>query len=350
MHARLISAASLVRLATTANAAHVPWTVYTDVRGFASTSNGATVSALGDVIFVNGAVAGTPTAFGVGGASGVWNAGPMVPGSTEVWATTLADAGIGRTSTSASASLNRGELKAVVDNLSIAPFGSSGSASARLIETIWFTNNSSGWLPVTLSMTVDGSISGSGSRADMFSFIGLSGVGGGCNFLAQCITPNLESPFAGYSVALYGDIDQMAAPGAKFGFRNQLDGKTNDDIPWWNFGFGAGHDPVGGLYDYSKTITLWVPQGETTLILDAWFRLTICNLNFRCDFGNTSALRFGDLPEGLSFTSQSGTFLTGLDNGGGGVIPEPATWGLMIAGFGLVGAGLRHRRAAPAAH
>lgn len=31
---------------------------------------------------------------------------------------------------------------------------------------------------------------------------------------------------------------------------------------------------------------------------------------------------------------------------GGGVIPEPATWGLMIAGFGLVGAAIRRRTAA----
>jgi hypothetical protein len=30
--------------------------------------------------------------------------------------------------------------------------------------------------------------------------------------------------------------------------------------------------------------------------------------------------------------------------GGGGVIPEPATWAMMIAGFGLVGGALRRRR------
>jgi hypothetical protein len=34
------------------------------------------------------------------------------------------------------------------------------------------------------------------------------------------------------------------------------------------------------------------------------------------------------------------------DLSGGGVIPEPATWATLIAGFGLVGAGLRRRRAA----
>lgn len=349
MIARLLVAAPLVLLADAATAAHVTGSVYTEARGFASTSNGVNIGAGADVIFVNGAVAGMPSAFGVGGASGAWDAGPMSPGATDIWATTIADAGTGRVATAASASLDRGELKAVVDNLAITPFASSGSAAARFMDTIWFTNSSGGWLPVTLSMSVDGTITGSGSRADMFSYIGLSGFGGGCNFLGQCITPNLANPFTGYSVALYGDINQMAAPGEKFGFRNQLDGKTGDDIPWWTFGAGAAHDPDSGVYDYSKTITLWVPEGETTLAIDAWFRLTICNMNFRCDFGNTSAIRFGDLPTGLAFGSQSGKFLTALasDGGGGsnpGVIPEPASWAMMIMGFGLVGAAARRRR------
>lgn len=39
--------------------------------------------------------------------------------------------------------------------------------------------------------------------------------------------------------------------------------------------------------------------------------------------------------------------IRGGDGGPGiGVVPEPATWGMMILGFGLVGAGLRRRRVA----
>jgi hypothetical protein len=36
-----------------------------------------------------------------------------------------------------------------------------------------------------------------------------------------------------------------------------------------------------------------------------------------------------------------------LNGGGGAVVPEPATWAMMIAGFGLVGAAARRRRTAP---
>ena len=40
-------------------------------------------------------------------------------------------------------------------------------------------------------------------------------------------------------------------------------------------------------------------------------------------------------------------YRTGVAPGpGGGAVPEPATWAMMIAGFGLVGAGMRRRRSA----
>ncbi len=44
------------------------------------------------------------------------------------------------------------------------------------------------------------------------------------------------------------------------------------------------------------------------------------------------------LPQGVSFTSGSGDFLTAV-----GGVPEPDTWAMLIAGFGLVGAVSRRR-------
>jgi hypothetical protein len=38
-----------------------------------------------------------------------------------------------------------------------------------------------------------------------------------------------------------------------------------------------------------------------------------------------------------------------LDNISVGNVPEPATWGLMVIGFGMVGAGMRRRSSAVAA-
>jgi PEP-CTERM motif len=73
------------------------------------------------------------------------------------------------------------------------------------------------------------------------------------------------------------------------------------------------------------------------------FALTLelsCNAtNIVCDFGQTSAFNLGALPPGVSWTSGSGVLFTG----GNGAVPEPATWAMMILGFGMVGSRLRRR-------
>ena len=56
------------------------------------------------------------------------------------------------------------------------------------------------------------------------------------------------------------------------------------------------------------------------------------------DFSNTAAVSF-ILPEGVTYTSDSGVFLTAP-----GGVSEPATWAMMIVGFGSLGAVLRRRR------
>lgn len=331
--------AALLSCGGLAQAAHVSNSPYVFASGSSSAGDGSVNSGAAWVDFFNGAVSGTPAAGGGGAYTAGWGAGPMAPGATTLWANTFAGAAGGGAGTLASASLERGELKAsaVVDKpIGHAFVGASGSAHARFQENVWFTNTTADYLPIALSMGVDGRNIGDFSRAEMFSHIGLSSIG--CNADALCITADpgyMGQPYLGYSVSLYGDIDQKAAAGDKLNFRSGPFGPYNNDIPWWSFSYGAGHDPDAGLYDYLKSITLYVPPGETTLAIDAWFRLTVCSAAggpAACDFGQTSAIRFGALPEGLSFGSSSGVFLSEVSP-----IPEPGTWALWLAGLGAVG-------------
>ncbi len=54
-----------------------------------------------------------------------------------------------------------------------------------------------------------------------------------------------------------------------------------------------------------------------------------------------------DFYQGFAINAASSGVRLTVDNIGlqGSIVPEPATWGLMLAGFGLAGAALRRRRA-----
>jgi hypothetical protein len=69
---------------------------------------------------------------------------------------------------------------------------------------------------------------------------------------------------------------------------------------------------------------------------------TQANTNGRFSLLGTSGERF----TGITLTSSGNSFE--IDNLATGAVPEPATWGLMLMGFGMVGAGLRTRRRAVA--
>ena len=60
-----------------------------------------------------------------------------------------------------------------------------------------------------------------------------------------------------------------------------------------------------------------------------------------CDFGHTARVGL-EVPNGVSFTSDSGVFLTAAN--GVPAVPEPATWALMLAGFGVIGGVAKRRR------
>ena len=63
-------------------------------------------------------------------------------------------------------------------------------------------------------------------------------------------------------------------------------------------------------------------------------------------------IKFSGPVSSLTLRSSNGEFWSGLTvgtSGPSGVVPEPATWAMLIAGFGLVGAAARRRRTAVSA-
>ena len=63
--------------------------------------------------------------------------------------------------------------------------------------------------------------------------------------------------------------------------------------------------------------------------------------------GRTVTYHLGSVQHDVTFSSTGVAFE--FDNIAVAAVPEPATWGLMIGGFGLAGASLRRRRAVAAA-
>jgi PEP-CTERM motif len=109
-----------------------------------------------------------------------------------------------------------------------------------------------------------------------------------------------------------------------------------------------------GSWDPNSTVERMVFNGQFDLVgatAQQYIGLYLginCENGAFCDFGHTGTFRFEPLPLGVTFTSASGTFLSAVGPGVGGV-PEPASWAMLITGFGLVGAVSRRRRVAVAA-
>ena len=94
-----------------------------------------------------------------------------------------------------------------------------------------------------------------------------------------------------------------------------------------------------------STFTYNLVGASGTVNFDLNINNLICDRGFTCDFSNTAKFALV-LQPGTTFTSDSGVFLTAPVTG---AVPEPASWIMMLTGFGMLGGAMRRRAAAAAA-
>lgn len=330
----LLVATSLAAFVSTAPASAQHRTVY-EARTEANAQSFA-VSESGSAHVINGAVVPGDTYTSPGGtATGGGSVG-------QSWAQTSEGNLSFGNDASASADLTTGTLRASVESHGPAYFGwPNGFASARFDDTIFFTNTSGSALTIGLTFAFNGSM------LDPYA----ANPGGSASFGLACFS-----------------LDCYNGTGDRIVFAT---GPTRTPQDNWNYYFtynsscfgenifcGQGAAPyfqsglnqpnAGGIVDGWISTSLIIPTGTSSIGLSASLNLD-CRGASSCDFGHTGTFRFDDLPDGLTFSSASGLLLTGLQVPPTGAVPEPATWLMMILGFGLVGAAMRQRPARGAA-
>ncbi len=218
-------------------------------------------------------------------------------------------------------------------------FNSIAISQSSFSETLHFNNTSGGIVALSLRYAVDGDFSQNPHAfppvADGSAGLLLYGCGSCGNDLNQEIQLGTLGLVAGDQARMHFNF----GGGTSFeDFGNPIDSRRFTT----GSAFSAGH-----LTGFIAT-TLFIPTGLTTLGVGADLNLD-CRAGAVCDFGHTGQFSFGALANGLSFTSESGTFLSAAPSVGPPGVPEPASWALMISGFGLVGAAMRRRRTMVAA-
>lgn len=119
------------------------------------------------------------------------------------------------------------------------------------------------------------------------------------------------------------------------------------------FAFQNGHDSVDLRVNGCSTSALCqlgpvsevyfdTFRAEANTLYEIGMGISLTGTNIIKDFSNTSFVNF-DIPDGVILNSSSGVLLSQPIQAAGSV-PEPASWAMLIAGFGVIGGLARRRR------
>jgi hypothetical protein len=209
------------------------------------------------------------------------------------------------------ADLSNGQLHAAGGATSLADSGSTygfpASATASMGDVLYFTNPGAATntqTTVDFELNVDGTMS---------CFLG----GAACD---QTFGAGLGDA----SVGLY--IGDMPAMGAWAPTAENVSQSYYGAMNWYGTGIDINYNMAGSF-------TFTGPDA----VVPIWMELYAAGQYANADFSNTASFSFTNIPEGVSFASASGAFLTGS-------VPEPSAWAMMLIGFtGLAFVGYRRR-------
>ena len=196
---------------------------------------------------------------------------------------------------------------------------SSAVASAELSDTLHFTvagatATTVSYVPV--SFAFDGKIPGTANPATSFG-----------ELMYRFTFGNAQTyEFGDYAAGYFGD----------YGYYPTFVYSGPATVNGWVSSSFASYSPTDTRFTGVYALT----GASADVPIDFYLGLNATKLTL--DFSNTGTVSIGHVA-GVSFTSDSGVFLTGHEAGG---VPEPAAWALMMAGFAMVGTAARRRQRA----